>query len=81
MKMEAKARTAKDRSTVVDEGEEMCAGQEAWGRYYELLGEERFLTYVDKVLFGNEVAFLIECAKADKIEDTVELTQKDWAFE
>ncbi len=59
----------------------LCSGQKAWEKYYARLGEDEFLRYLEHVLYGNEAAFLLRCAKLKSFDESLPLTQEEYPFE
>jgi hypothetical protein len=64
----------------IDRASEICRQRAALGRLHDLLGEEKFLTFLTNVLYGNEVDFLLACASKVTLEACLPLTQEAWPF-
>ena len=45
-----------------------------------ILGEEEFLKFCDRVLFGNEAEFLIRCSEKNGLEEVVEFATAEYPF-
>jgi hypothetical protein len=75
------AETAEQRLRAIDKGRKMRGGGESLGQLYRLLGEKRFLNYVEGVLYGNEALFLERCADCESMKQVVTLTQKSYEFD
>jgi len=68
------------RFRALERGKDLASGRVAWAAFYDMMGEEEFLRYVDCVLFGNEAEFLIRCSEKKAIEQVVDLARGDYPF-
>jgi hypothetical protein len=57
-----------DRIAAADRGEKMCGGADAWAVLCRRLGEQRFLRWIDEVLYEDEAAFFLRCAEAGGLD-------------
>jgi hypothetical protein len=71
---------AERRAMRIEKGEELCGRKRAWGKLYDLLGQEKFLVYVEHVLYGNEAEFLVKCSDLEGLEDVVDLATAEYPF-
>ena len=64
-----RAQAIRDRLRQLEVGRNLASGATAWDELYRILGEHAFKRYVAEVLYGDEISFLLECAKLETIED------------
>ena len=76
-----KATREETRLNLIERTYEEFGGPTAWARYLDLLGEERFLSYFDGVVFGNEAEYLLQCAGADSFQAVLRIAERPFPFE
>jgi hypothetical protein len=81
MELKEQLDAAEARQEAIDEGSRLCGGADSAAHLHRLLGDEKFLVYVEGVLFGNEVEFLMSCAGHERLEACADLTQKSYSFQ
>ncbi|MEN8150655.1 MAG: hypothetical protein ABFS86_12605, partial [Planctomycetota bacterium] len=78
--MRREAVQAEVRTKEIERGEDLAAGRYAWTTLFDILGEDDFLLYCDRVLLGNEAEFLIKCSDKKGLEEVVGLATAEYPF-
>lgn len=76
-----RARDAEEATRLLEEASQEYSGPDAWAKLYAGLGEDKFLTYLDGVLFGDEASFLLACRKQGSFAEAATLAIRPWTFE
>ena len=79
-RMRREAVQAELRTRQLERGEDLAAGRYAWTTLFDILGEDDFLLFCDRVLFGNQAEFLILCADKKGIEEVVGFATAEYPF-